>query len=243
MTEARCGSEFFCDCLLSTGEYVNRGEVLNPWASYGIPPKVNFPSLALRHVATAIKSARKRVVVKLGLAHMDWAKVEVLDVVNMFPGGNYVVLWRQDLLKKFVSAKVLIASGRHRINDPTRMVPYFVNVDPDEFEGFCDADQSRFSKAVKNLERVGAKHCVIQFETLVDHTDQVFRENVFPLIGTEAREVSTSTVRQNTRPIHECIENWAQVEERVKRRRYMYWDGCEFILRPDEETALANPCQ
>jgi hypothetical protein len=119
-------------------------------------------------------------------------------------------------------------------------MPYLITIDADEYERFCDADRSRFSKVVTDLERAGAKCCVIQFETLIDHTDQVFRENVFPLIGTKDRTVSTSTVRQNTRPIYECIENWAQVEDRVNRRRYMYRNGCEFILRPDEETANAG---
>lgn len=234
-TEARCGSEFFCDCLGSTGEYSVQGEVLNPWATYGVPPRISGPSLALRHIQMAIRGARRRPVLKVGLSHLDWVNLRTSEILESSPRARPVILWRQDLLKQYVSASVLIRSGQHRIADASKRMKYLVSVTPEKYEEFCRSNAAKFTQAVLCCKKSGHDFNVVRFETMIQDPNRVFSESILPFLGSKPADVSTGTVKQNTRSIEECIENWSEVGARLNSQRYMCWGEKGFEMLPADQ--------
>jgi len=230
LSEPRCGTEFFCDCLDSTGEFLVRSEILNPWVPYGLPPGLCSERFVLGHIAASMRGQLRHVAIKLMLQHLRWRRISIEQIVRRFDKGKYVLLYRQDLLSQYVSNKALIATGQHRISSDSQRRSYRMKVNADDFRQFAENAPVMFGDALTTLRRAGVVHELVQFENLVQDPQGVFDSAVLPLLGMSSRPVRTRTVRQNVKPISESIDNWPEIASLVSQHRYLHFDGNCFSL-------------
>lgn len=235
IAEPRCGTEFFCDCLASTGEVSVRGEVLNPWAPNGLPPTLISRRVVLAHLAASTQAPRKYVIIKLMLHHLDWKHIALDQVIHHFGRAKYILLYRGDLLKQYISSQILIETGQHRISCESQRHPYRLTVNADEFRQFAEHMRSAFDGAATALRKTRADCRLVRFEQLVQEPQVLFDETILPFLGIASRQIQSRTVRQNVNTISETVRNWTDIAPKVSEHRFLRLKTGHFVLGTDAE--------
>lgn len=209
-SEPRVGSNLFIDYLNSLPGVVAEEEILNPWSPIGLPRRASRRA-TMRHIERSMVHDCKIVACKLMLHHLDWHNIEPADLLRTYPRSLGVVLYRENLLRQFVSNRILRATGVDRVKEPWRFGGT-VKVDPAELSEFCSSTQDRYKRAI-SADPSGTRLLAVSYESLTSDPQSTFRDRVCPFVGVPYRPVRTDLQKQNPQGLEKLIDNWSELSK------------------------------
>lgn len=117
-----------------------------------------------------------------------------------------ICLHRENVLRQFLSRKVGIVLKSYKVDKPRKEQPGPVQIDVEELERFAqDLEQLQDSIDYQFPGRL-----TVTYEQLADQWQETFRR-VQVYLGLPVSAIGPVTVRQETRPLQEAIQNYSEV--------------------------------
>lgn len=209
LAEPRVGSNLLLDYMRSIPEFSVTEEILNPWSPIGIPRRLVTRSGVFRHMVHSMHRPGTTSVSKLMLHHLRWRGIGPEDLLAGFPEARFVINYRENLVEQYVSTRLLQRSGIDRLRrgaaaprSERRIV-----IEAEALQRFCRSMRKRFRQWAEGLPEA----LTISYEELAAAPQALFEQRVCPYLNVPIHSVETSLVKQNRRPLHEIIDNWADV--------------------------------
>jgi LPS sulfotransferase NodH len=213
LAEPRTGSNLLVSYLLQLPGVEMLEEVLNRRSTDGLRSRWVWKSLSLRHIDYSLNRNCKVAGCKLMLHHMRWHRLSVQDLADHYPNAKFIVLYRRDLARQYVSARLLMQTGIDRIRSAaTNGAPRpQVRIDPAAFRHYCDEQRQRFSVVAREVMKLGG--VIMSYEELAADPLSVVGGQVAPYLGVEAGELQVKLQKQESRELHEIVENYDEVAD------------------------------
>lgn len=212
LATARSGSYLLLDLLNSLDGVSLGGEVLNRDAPFGPSRLVRGPRTAALHLRAAVWSRSSPITgAKLLLGQMESAGLDLRSVMDLFPGGRFVLLYRQSLADQFLSLRAAERTRQFQAGaGETVREPGPLRVDLADFDRFRRRIEALNTAAVET-PGFRASATTISYEELAADPCGVVDRRLRPTLDLPAGEVRVSRVKLNTRPKSDMVENWAEV--------------------------------
>ena len=204
-------------------------EPLNPQMYYGIREENISKKTVLNHLAYTLNDNPKKICgFKMLFIRLLKHRLTLDDIRGRFPGAKFLILYRRSLLEQFVSLKIAEATDRWQWSRDF-VLPETLKVDPAEFKEFC-VETRQFYEKILQFPWIRTCAQVIGYEDLAADPQRVFDTKVFPFLGVPSFPVSTTMVKQNTRPLEALVENFEQVRRLAKDFDFeAFWPGVDRV--------------
>ena len=217
----RTGSYLLLDYLSSHPEIDSLGEVINPDIVRGIRTKLVSKKEVLFHIKTSLNTSRlKHGVVKLLSDQMQSHKLSVDDIRNNFPNAKFIILYRQSLLKQYVSNEISKRSGIWKLDKQKNRQKWdkdsiTFKIDSDEFEQFCKSIK-QFYLDLLEKDWIKNEALLLSYEDLINNTKHELEKKLFLFLNLPIAEVKTKLKKMNERSVEEIVINYPEVKEHLE---------------------------
>jgi LPS sulfotransferase NodH len=209
----RSGSNLLRSYLNNQPGICVQGELLYPGSPFGVRRSHTPPSTAVRHIRLSLQAAKAPVRgCKLMLYQLANCQLTIENVHAAFPHARFVVLYRQDLARQFVSQKLADITRQFALRAGEEKKQARIIVHRDELWAYCGELRNRYREL---LSRAWLQECsvLVSYEELVQTPDHWLRHEICPLVGIEAVAASTNLCKQNSQPLSATIANYAEIEQ------------------------------
>lgn len=210
LAEPRTGSNLLIDYLRCVPRVYAQEEILNDRAVHGLRRNWISRGGTLRHIAYSMNHDAEIVVAKLMLHHLRWRRVTAADLVRRYENGRFIVLYRENLARQYLSSQILFRTHVDRMRKESDRFTGRIRIDPREFVRYCEV-QKRDYEAVLTTPGLRERAAVLSYEELATEPQRIIDGRILPLIEVPSVPVSTSMRKQNDRPLEEMVENYADV--------------------------------
>lgn len=213
VSAGRDGSNLLVDYLNSLPGVSVAGEVLSAALHEGIRHKFITKAAVLRHIKYSLHNLDNRICgVKFHFAQMQTRQISLNDIRQAFPTAKFIILYRRSIARQYISQQRAVVSGQWLLRKHEKAIDNKIRIDPSSLNTYYD----RIKQFYKDLPgQAWIKQCgvILSYEELTDHPQTLFDEIICPFLGLPFVKISTKLMKQNTKPMHEVVENYAQVEE------------------------------
>lgn len=212
VAEGRTGSNLIVDYLSSVPGLACTEEVLNETSRIGFRRHWRTKGMSLRHIAYSVALPARVAVAKLPPTHLHWHGLTCGDVRERFPAARFVILYRKNLAKQYVSWCRLFLTGEERVRDDREARELVIHVDGGHFREFCQRVREKYEQLMRDPALRGCS-TVLSYEELAADPQGVFNERIFPLLDVRPVPVSTKMKKQSSQSLEEAVANYADVAE------------------------------
>jgi len=212
LSEPRTGSNLLIDYLRSIPGVFAQEEILNHRAPYGLRRFWMPCGAALRHIDYSTNYDADIVTAKLMLHQLRWHGVSAEALVRRYDNARFVILYRQDLARQYISARILMLTHRDRLRDENDRFTGTLRLTAEDFCRYCEGQKRGFEELIytSSIRRCST---LLSYEELADDPQKVFDERILPLIGRDSITIQSGMRKQTTRPMHEIIENYDELAQ------------------------------
>ncbi len=213
VTTRRSGSNLLLSFLGSVPEISFLSEILNPGMYYGVRSHWISRRSVLRHMIHSINHCRHRICgAKLLKIRLEAHRLDLETLKKIFPTAKFILLYRKALFEQFVSLKIAEKTDVWLWRDayPAPQPPP-VRISSVEFEAWSKSTRAFYHNLT---QKAWLRECsvTIDYESLSADPQKVFDEILFPFLGVPSSAVSSSLKKQNTKPLHEVVENFDELK-------------------------------
>lgn len=225
VSEPRTGSNMLYTSLDRHPQVVCHPEVLHPNAvSFGVPRSYrDFPSgeAYLREAVYRRDAAAQAVGFKL----LNWQGREApADDTRAFLeriGAKVVLTRRRNLLRGLISKKIAAQTDLWaRMSSAQPATTLTIRLDPPRLVEELQRIQASYAQSVDEFS--GCEFLVVWYEDLVNRYEEQM-QRVFRFLGVIGRPTKPATLRQETRPLDQIVENHSEVAAAL---RGTPWERC-----------------
>lgn len=217
LARQRTGGNLLADYLNSIPDISLEHEFLNPVFHYGIRPRPDGRDAVIRHVRYSLNALPERLSgCKILIGQFALHGITFEEFHDAFPEAKFVLLYRRDTAKQFVSLKVAhktkqyLATAKEKLNLTT------VHLDADELVGFYQRNRDEYLSVMKH-PRFGECARVVTYEEIASAPQKVFDETIFPFLGLPQASIVTKLVKQARKPISETVENYDEMKDPLEQ--------------------------
>ena len=197
-------------------------EFLNPEFYYGFRPKHGSQAALFRHVKRSLTALPGEITgCKILIGQLDLHDITLEDLHQVLPDAKFLVLYRRNILKQFVSLKIARATKQYLVSNPSAVRTTNVTIDMNELEDFFRLNNAEY-QSVLEYPWMQEKGRLLAYEDLASAPQEAFDKQVFPFLNVPRLEIVTSLVKQGKRPMEEVIENYASIESQLGK--YLEYD-------------------
>ena len=211
IAKRRSGSNLCLSYLNSVpGLNFSPPEPLNPHMYYGVREENISKKTVLNHLAYTLNDNPAKICgFKMLFIRLLKHKLTLDDIRGRFPKTKFLIVYRRSLLEQFVSLKIAEMTDRWQWSrDYTQ--PETLKIDTGEFRKFC-SETRQFYENILQFPWIRTCARVIAYEDLAADPQRVFDTKIFPFLGIPPVSVSTTMLKQNTRPLEALVENFEQI--------------------------------
>ena len=213
LARQRTGGNLLSDYLNSIPGISLEHEFLNPVFHYGIRPRPDRPEAVFRHVRYSLNALPERIAgCKILIGQFDLHGITFEQFHQQFPTSKYLVLYRRETNKQFVSLKVAHKTKQYLATDTNPPKQVTVRIEPDEVSDFYELNRNEYQSVLQH-PWIAEQGRVVSYEDLASQPQQLFDEVIFPFLGVPPTEIKTKLVKQARRPISETVENYDEVKD------------------------------
>jgi LPS sulfotransferase NodH len=228
----RSGSNLLRSYLNNQPGICLRGELLYPGSPFGVRRYQTPPHSAIRHIRLSLQAGKSPIRgCKLMLYQLANCQLTIENVHAAFPSAKYVILYRENLARQFVSQKLADMTRQFALRAGEEKKQARIVVNRDELRAYCNTLRYRYREL---LSHAWLQSCsvLVSYEQLVQTPDDWLRQEICPLVGIEAVAASTNLCQQNSQPLSATIENYAEVEQLLPAcRQRLEWAPVGRTLR------------
>jgi LPS sulfotransferase NodH len=207
------------DYLRSIPDVAMAHEFLNPVLHYGFRPRENSNASLMLHVQRSINHLDgKHCGCKILIGQFQIHGINLAEFDEGLREPRYLVLYRRDLLKQFVSLKIAHQTRQYLAHASEQIRTTDVTVDMDELEELYQLNAGEY-RSVLTCPGLSNRCVAFAYEDVVANPQQVFDDIVFPFLGMTSVPVTTRLIKQNKRGIEETVTNYAEIEDRLEKYR------------------------
>ena len=222
LARQRTGGNLLLDYLNSLPQISMAHEFLNPEFYYGFRPKAGAQEALFRHVKRSLQALPGEITgCKILIGQFDLHGITLEDLHGLLPEAKFLVLYRRNILKQFVSLKIARATKQYLVSNPSSVRTTNVTIALDELEEFFRLNDAEYQSVLK-YPWMREKGRLISYEDLAGSPQEVFDKQVFPFLNIPRSKIVTSLVKQGKRPMEEVIENYASIENQLGK--YLNYD-------------------
>lgn len=146
---------------------------------------------------------------------MRWKGVSYASVRERFHHSRFVILYRQDLARQYVSWCRLYLTGQERSRATDKSQEIAITVDPAHFLAYCERVRATYDSVIQDptLRQFAT---LFSYEELADDPQAVFDHKIFPLLGLCSFPIHTSMKRQSQAGLAEAVANFDEVREEME---------------------------
>ncbi len=216
----RSGSTLLVDYLRNLPNVDCGGEVLAPETVVGLRASEQSPTTAMRHIRRSLQSQRAAIRgCKLMLYHLEQCGLTVDQVQEAFPRAKYIVIYRESLVEQHVSECCARVTGQWMVRRGNTPKQARIRVDPQSLHLFVHTTRRHYENLLTH-SWLRDHAALLSYEQLVANPRACFAERICPLLNLPALAPQTVLVKQNTRPLAERVENYAEVADVLSRPEY-----------------------
>lgn len=205
VTEPRSGSNLLLDLLEWHPDIDVKPEVLNHAAPHGLPRWLSQRAAGLEHIRQSNCVAVRLGVCKLMLHQLRQRHITPAMLFEAFPGARFLVLYRKNLLRQYVSLQLMRMTGQHRlVHSETRRDVRFV-FDPVDFERWVRIQNGRF-EAVLHADARPEGVRWLCYEALAEDP-QGIATRLFEWLGLDALPVRPRSRKQGATDLVQSLLN------------------------------------
>lgn len=205
VAEGRTGSTLLLDYLRSVPGTSVTGEILHLKSPIGLPRGATKPRV-LRHLRLSMAGPAPIRVAKLDPWQMEVHGLTLEEVAEALPDARFVLLYRRDLARAYVSWCTMQITGRDKLRPGEPRFEDRLTLDPDHFQAFCRQVRRRYDR-LRGSPSLTGRGTVVAYEALAEDPQIVFERRIAPLLGVPPVRLETRMRRQSTRPVEERIAN------------------------------------
>jgi hypothetical protein len=159
------------------------------------------------------------VAAKLMIHHLKWRKLTPLELVARYPNARFIVLYRQNLVRQYVSQQLLVLTGQERLRESTKKSENRLEINPAALRSFCSRTKHKYTEFLNSAAIGSERLSVFSYEELAENAQGVFDSKVFPLLQQPSTTIHSSMLRQHTEKMSdlvinfECIRDFAESSE------------------------------
>ena len=186
-------------------------EPLNSQMYYGIPEKGISKRTLLNHLAYSLNDNPTKICgFKMLFFRLKKYNLTLDDIRMRFPKAKFLILYRRSTLEQFVSFKIAEKTN-HWLWTRDFKLPGSLKPDLGEFRDFCELNRNYYAQL---FQYPWLRTCsrVLAYEDLAADPQRVFDEKIFPFLRLPSFPVSTTMVKQNSKPLEELLENFKELK-------------------------------
>jgi len=231
VASCRTGSNLLLSYLNNQPAVCMRGELLYPGSPFGVRRYKTPPASALHHIRLSLQSLKSPIRgCKIMLYQLANCRLSIDDVGAAFPNAKYIILYRENLARQFVSHRLADITQQYalRAGDDKKLTR--ITVQPEELSKYCNETQEGYRELLRHgcLQKCSV---LLSYEELVQNADLWLRQVICPMLGIEAVAASTNFQKQNSQPLDDVITNYAQVEHLLPScRQRLEWAHSDSTL-------------
>ena len=212
VSAGRDGSNLLVDYLNSLPGVAIGGEVLSPTLYYGIRRRFMTKAGVLRHIKYSLHSLDGEVCgAKLHFAQMRARQLTLDDIRQAFPTAKLIVLYRESIARQYISTQRAVASGQWLLRKHEKTIDKNIHIDPSLLREYCEKIKHIY-KDLFELDWIKNSSVIFSYEDLARDPQSLFDEVICPFLERPSMVISTRLVKQNTKSMHEVVENYNEVE-------------------------------
>lgn len=213
VSAGRDGSNLLVDYLNSLAGVSIAGEVLSPGLYYGVRLGFITKGAVLRHIRYSLHSQGSKVCgVKLHFAQMKARDLSLDDIRQAFPTAKFIVLYRKSIARQYISTQKAAASGQWLLRKHEKAIDNKIRIDAATLNEYYGKVKQHYQDLFQ-LDWIKDHSVILSYEDLAEKPQPLFDEVICPFLGLPAMEISTKLVKQNTKPMNEVVENYAEVQQ------------------------------
>jgi len=217
LARQRTGGNLLADYLTSIPGLSLEHEFLNPVFHYGIRPRPENAAALFRHVRYSLNALPGRLAgCKILIGQFALHGITFEEFHAQFPTSKYLVLYRRETDKQFVSLKVAHATKQYLATEKDSLKQVTVRVDPEEISEFYERNKDEY-ESVMRAPFIPQAARVVCYEDLAARPQELFDEVICPFLDLPPTEIETKLVKQARRPISETVENYDEVQEVLQK--------------------------
>jgi LPS sulfotransferase NodH len=207
----RSGSNLLVDYLRSLPGVQCYAEVLSPRLEIGPSRGDLSPKQALRHIRYSLQSPKTPVRgCKLMLDQLSGCRLTPDDLIDAFPDGRYIVLYRESLAEQLLSIRTAQATNQWIVRRGQAARTAKVRIEPLELRWYCDEIRRLYAPIVAST-RLPERGILLGYNELTGDLERAFAERICPLLDMPYSEPRSSLTKQNRQPLAERIENYDEI--------------------------------
>jgi len=212
IAKRRTGSNLLLSYLNSVPEFsFSPPEPLNSDMYYGIPKKKVSKRSVLDHLAYTLNDNPTKICgFKMLFLRLRKHDLTLEDIRTRFPTAKFLIIYRRSLLKQFVSLKIAEKTD-HWLWTRDFKLPDSLKLDAGEFRDFC-AQTREFYGELFQFPWLRTCARVIAYEDLAADPQGIFDDRIFPFLKLRSFPISTTMVKQNSKPLEELVENLEELK-------------------------------
>ena len=223
----RTGSYLLLDYLSSHPEIDSLGEVINPDIVRGIRTAFISKKEVLFHIKTSLNTSKqKNGAVKLISDQMQAHKLSVDDIKNNFPNARFIILYRQSLLRQYISNEISKKSGiwkldKEKIKQRWDKNSITFEIDPTELEQFCKSIR-QFYLDILEKDWIKKDALLLSYEELIGSSRDELAKKLFSFLNLPAVEIKTDLKKMNERTVKEIVTNYDQIKKSLEDDKNLF---------------------
>lgn len=171
-------------------------------------------------VAAVARSTERHLLCKVQYANVfddQDAPTPVAEALSRRPDLPVIHLVRENLVERYVSQRVALATGQYLLKDPSsRIEPGPIVIDPQHCLGSMRFTRRRMRRVQKHFAR--DRFLRVSYEELVAGPDQV-AERISAAFGIPVAFEAPTTVKQGL-PLEERVQNFAELRAALAKTRF-----------------------
>jgi len=220
LTRQRTGGNMMLGYLNSIPEVSMAHEFLNPKFYYGFVPRPNARDALMQHVRRSLNGLPGEICgCKILPGQFKKHGISLDDFHEVLPDAKYIVLYRREIFKQFVSLKIAHTTNQYVTNDKGNIKRAKIVVDLDELEAFYQVNNSEYESVI-NHPALQGRSCLVAYEDVAAHAQEVFDNDLFPFLGVPPVKIATSYVKQGKKSMAETVENYNEIEAVIGKYRF-----------------------
>ena len=212
LTSGRTGSTFFVDCLNSVPQIFIYEELLNHKVELGLPEGITGKKAADYLAKMFNLTVLPIYGVKLQLYQLRQRELSFAELPARFPNAKYIVMYRKDLLKAFLSNAKAIITSQWVVLPGQKKKNQKIGFDPLWYEEYCQRILEEYQELIWE-PTIRKQALFVDYESLSEDRDRYFEKRVFPFLGLPTRKVRTNFIRQSN---YQCPTEVVSNPEAIK---------------------------
>lgn len=218
ITSPRTGSYLLLDYLSSHPYIDSLGEVINPDIVRGIRTKFISKQEVLFHIKTSLNTSKsKNGVIKLMSDQMETHRLNIDDIRDTFPTAQFIILYRESLLKQYISNELSKRSGVWKLDKEKNKQRWdkssiTFEINPGDFQQFCESTK-QFYVNILGKEWIKKEALILSYEELIGNSKDKLGGKLFSFLNLPKAEIKTDLKTMNERSAEEIVTNYHEIKE------------------------------